>query len=101
MEAVIFGNRECVKLLIDKETGRQNKIGMSALMYASQYGRSESVKLLLPHEADLKDNNGKSALDHAKNDEIRKIIQEYIEKEKNTAADNKNTTRIVIIIAKN
>jgi ankyrin repeat protein len=77
IEAAKEGCTECVKLLMDKEAGQQNDWHNTALMLSARSGHAECVKLLLPHEVSLKDKDGKSALDHAKNDEIRKLIQKY------------------------
>ena len=78
IEAAKGGCIECVKLLIDKEAGLKDNEDKSALMYAAENGNFKCVELLIPREANLKDKDGKSALDYAKNEEIRKLIQDYL-----------------------
>lgn len=80
IEAAKKGCTKCVKLLIPRKAGLRDKDGETALMWAAKRGRYKCVKLLLPHEACFKDNNGKIALDYANNEEIRKLIQDYLEK---------------------
>ncbi|EET02696.1 Protein 21.1 [Giardia duodenalis ATCC 50581] len=54
MSAAQSGHTECVKLLIEKESGMQDKDGRTALMLAAINGHIECVKLLLEKEKGTK-----------------------------------------------
>jgi ankyrin repeat protein len=62
---------------------KDNK-GRTALMWAADYNSVEIVELLLKNGAkvDDTDNEGKTALDYAKKDEIKKLLLEAMEKQK-------------------
>lgn len=63
--AVQHNHVDCVKLLINEETGFQDIDGHSALMWAAKYGNSELITLLKPKESTLKDAFGRTALYYA------------------------------------
>ncbi|XP_059159306.1 ankyrin repeat domain-containing protein 7-like [Physella acuta] len=67
----------------------------TALMLAAMNGKTDAVRLIVPHSAKInaKDFEGKTALEHAKNQNIVKILKEYVpvdnRKGNNTAPSNR------------
>ena len=102
--AVYLNRTEIVKLIIKKiiETEKQiknekdikkynheylnekDKNGFTALIWAAYLGRLELVELLVKSGAkiDETDNSGKTAIDYAKTDEIKQLLLEKLEKQK-------------------
>mgnify|MGYP006171432743 CR=1 FL=1 len=78
MAAIVKGNNEIGKLLIDKKADLNiiDNQGTTALMYAVQFKNIEMIKLLLAHKADknLTDNKGKTAFEYATFSENEEII---------------------------
>lgn len=67
MHAAMHGHLECVKLLVDKEAGLQDREGQTALILAAKTRQLECVEFLKPFESDIKDNYGFSYTDYMKN----------------------------------
>ncbi|KAE8305151.1 Ankyrin repeat protein 3 [Giardia duodenalis] len=60
MQAVALGNEADIKAYLI-QSGKQNRDGWSALMFAAQQGNMRAVKLLIDKEADLVRNDGMTA----------------------------------------
>ena len=81
------GDKNLAELLIKNGAlldEKDKRFGDTALMLASKRGNKELVELLISHGADVEIYNNKmqNVLDCAKDDEIKKIIQEAISKKK-------------------
>lgn len=84
MHTIDFNHYEIAKFLIltaknkKQDTGinLQNRLGWSALFYASSWGEMDTVRLLLAKGADplLTDNKGRKASDYTKNPEILELL---------------------------
>ena len=80
--AAIKGNIALVKVLLENKANPDIKdgMGMTALLYASQFENKEMIQLLLKYKADKKivSDDGKSAMDYAvfnKNQEIIGLLK--------------------------
>jgi len=80
--AAIKGNIALVKVLLENKANPDIKdgMGMTALLYASQFENKEMIQLLLRYKADKKivSDDGKSAMDYAvfnKNQEIIGLLK--------------------------
>ena len=83
--AAMTGNVKAIKPLKDSgvDLDAQNKYGGTALMYALGQGKNEFAKQLIAVGAkvDIKDHNGKTALDICTDSEMRKLIEDAMEKQ--------------------
>ena len=77
---------EVVKALLDAgaKVDEKNDLGYTALSWASRWGKVEIVKALLDAGAkvDEEDNDGKTAIDFARDDKIKKMLNEALRKPK-------------------
>lgn len=69
----------CVTLLFLKESGKQDRDGMSALMYAAQYGYMTVCKTLMYAEAKLTRHDGMTALMLAANNGHELVVSILLE----------------------
>ena len=80
MYAAFNDNLDMVKILLPKSDAKAaTRIGFTALMYAAYRDNLDMVKILLP-KSDVKATNerGQSALDYATDNEVIRLIQQYI-----------------------
>jgi len=76
------GHTDIVKMLLEKENidvNIRNYWGNTALINAALYGYTDIVKMLLKNkniDVNILENDGDSALGGAKNDEIKKMLEE-------------------------
>lgn len=84
-------NPECVKLLMDIESGLVNKVGRTALMLAAANDHLRCVELLLAREGGLQDNEGWSSLMNAVITRRLDVIDRLGDKERELKTRNNNT----------
>ena len=86
IKASEYGLVEVVKALLDAgaKVDEKDNGGGTALIKASWYGNVEVVKALLDAGADVTiiNNEGKTAIDYAGNDEIKKLLNDALRKQK-------------------
>ena len=85
--AAMYGHTAIVERLLQVSginANYVNKYGRTALMSAARNGHTDTVKLLIDHGADVNhaDNDGTTALDVVRTDEIKQIIQDYIQQQR-------------------
>jgi len=87
--ALIYAAKEskaaAVEFLIRNKSSlyHENDYNKTALDYAVENGHTEIVKLLIKNRAIVTKSDGEKALKYAKNDEIKQLILEELEKVKN------------------
>ncbi len=90
-----YGHVEVVKALLDAgaEVDEKNERGYTALIWASQYGHVEVAKALLDAGADvtITKNDGYTAIDCTINDEIKKLLNEAMERKEEKARVEETT----------
>ncbi len=91
--ASIHADVEVVKTLLSRgaKVDEKDKFGGTALMRASERGDVEVVKLLLNNGADvtITKDDGKTAIDYTRDDEIKKLLNEAMRKQKVQKFKNK------------
>ncbi|ESU44607.1 Serine/threonine protein kinase [Giardia duodenalis] len=81
MMAAAHGHTEVVKLLVEHESGMQDKYGKTALIYAAENGHTDCIKLLVEKEAGMRDNYGWTALMNAAENNNLEHVKLLLEKE--------------------
>jgi ankyrin repeat protein len=95
--APLNGTVDLVLLLLDRgaDINAQAKDGRTALMIAAANGNIEVVSLLLEKGANVfaRDNANKTALDLAENEQVKKMLRDFIDKLNSQEAKERPTQK--------
>jgi hypothetical protein len=104
-QAVLRGNRELVKILLDAgaEVNEKNSSGLTALMYVGSDTSVEVVRDMIAAGAkvDLKDEEGKNALHHAASDTGTEALQALIDAGASVDATDESGRTALMLAAQN
>ncbi|TNJ28068.1 Kinase, NEK [Giardia muris] len=81
MRSLVDGDLDLASTLV-YEAGKQNRTGVTALMYAARYNRVDLVKTLLEVEAERQDSYGRTALMYAAEHGHAECVRVLCEKER-------------------
>ena len=97
MNAIMFGNAEATKWLIEKEAdiNMKDKHGSTALMYAAFFENEQAVDLLMSRGVDInaRDENGEDAIIYAKGRNNKTIVKK-LEKYKGEVQEEKKNKNV-------
>jgi ankyrin repeat protein len=75
-----YGPLIVVLLSIGADANAQDNLGRTPIFEAVKYNRADNVTILLPHtNLSLRDTDGKTVLENGCSDEIKKLIEEYLD----------------------